>query len=525
MSNKVIIKNGQGTPTAEALGKAELGFDTLNEWVYVGRENNSPLCISPEIKVDLDGAVQGNASLTNADTLNGKPAHYYGQATKLTPRNLFDNSDFRNPVNQRGLTTYEAPSGAPNNIDRWYGNRATITVDGNGITLLRNTTASTSATYIGQKIKDITSLMNKTITIAFMTNLGLLLGSGTFTGAGFNYYNGGNWKISFTTATNAFVIQTTSEASIKLYWAALYEGEYTAETLPEYQPKGYENELLVCRQYDPSTGEYVGLRKFGQPRNLLDNSDFRNPVNQRGQTSYTNGYTIDRWRATNKNINVIVGDGKITLSKSNGGCSFNQPLPFDTTGKKLTLAVKTGDGLFIHTFPKSVVGELDQFPGMKAYYGISGSGINSAATIYFNNADDINLDIYWAALYEGEYTAETLPEYQPKGYSAELAECRRYYRRTWNGDMTSYGAISFVRASHGISQPVVFFDTPMRIAPTVTVHSWAGGAGNIRDWGNGTDVSGITVNYISPHGFAFDKLSDLTAGKVYAFHYEASADL
>ena len=32
-----------------------------------------------------------------------------------------------------------------------------------------------------------------------------------------------------------------------------------------------------------------------QPRNLLDNSDFRNPVNQRGQTSYADKYGIDRW--------------------------------------------------------------------------------------------------------------------------------------------------------------------------------------------------------------------------------------
>ena len=40
-------------------------------------------------------------------------------------------------------------------------------------------------------------------------------------------------------------------------------------------------------------------KKFSHPRNLLDNSDFTNPVNKRGQTSYTgNGYTIDRWRTT-----------------------------------------------------------------------------------------------------------------------------------------------------------------------------------------------------------------------------------
>lgn len=33
----------------------------------------------------------------------------------------------------------------------------------------------------------------------------------------------------------------------------------------------------------------------------------------------------------------------------------------------------------------------------------------------------------WAALYEGAYTADTLPPYVPKGYAAELAECQRYY--------------------------------------------------------------------------------------------------
>lgn len=32
----------------------------------------------------------------------------------------------------------------------------------------------------------------------------------------------------------------------------------------------------------------------------------------------------------------------------------------------------------------------------------------------------------WAALYEGEYTLETLPPYVPKGFAAELMECQRY---------------------------------------------------------------------------------------------------
>ena len=45
-------------------------------------------------------------------------------------------------------------------------------------------------------------------------------------------------------------------------------------------------------------------------RNLLDNSDFTNPVNQRGQASYTmsanGGYTIDRWMVGSSETTVTL---------------------------------------------------------------------------------------------------------------------------------------------------------------------------------------------------------------------------
>lgn len=47
--------------------------------------------------------------------------------------------------------------------------------------------------------------------------------------------------------------------------------------------------------------------------NMLDNWYFGNPVNQRGQTSYTGqGYGIDRWKAAS-NTNIRIGDGFVTL--------------------------------------------------------------------------------------------------------------------------------------------------------------------------------------------------------------------
>ena len=47
---------------------------------------------------------------------------------------------------------------------------------------------------------------------------------------------------------------------------------------------------------------------------------------------------------------------------------------------------------------------------------------------FFGTSAGDSIEVEWAALYEGEYTVETLPEYQPKGYGAELLECQRYYQ-------------------------------------------------------------------------------------------------
>ena len=71
--------------------------------------------------------------------------------------------------------------------------------------------------------------------------------------------------------------------------------------------------------------------------------------------------------------------------------------------------------------------------------------------------------VRWAALYEGEYTAETLPPYVPKGYAAELAECLRYYRRIKGNAQTFAGY-----ATGGVAYAFIPLTQAMRISPTVT---------------------------------------------------------
>ena len=95
------------------------------------------------------------------------------------------------------------------------------------------------------------------------------------------------------------------------------------------------------------TGTAVNSSKLGgkapeyyiQPRNLLDNSDFTNPINQRGQTSYSDiNYTIDRWRIW-EHGEVTVNNGYLSHS-----VALYQYMPNLDKNKTYTLAFKAYDG-------------------------------------------------------------------------------------------------------------------------------------------------------------------------------------
>lgn len=190
----------------------------------------------------------------------------------------------------------------------------------------------------------------------------------------------------------------------------------------------------------------LGIREC--KRNLLDNSDFTNPVNQRGASSYTGTYGIDRWRTWNNGIMSITEEG---LVMSDGTDSLFQYFQIGTLkNTNHTLAVKKSDGtieLYIRN-PHDDYGWSEKGLGLGVDMNVHVVGLPP------NNTYE------WAALYEGSYTAETLPPYVSKGYAAELAECKRYYqvipytitKRTGNYDETYY------------------FDA-MRATPTATIYS------------------------------------------------------
>ena len=383
-------------------------------------------------------------------------------------KNLLVNSDFTNVINSKGLSSYE---GQVEGIDGWTGRVIAQKVEVES-TDVKISATGTAYAAIRQKIVKIPKLVRKTITFAakLYSNVDADI---RIADAGENMLA---YSINPAGQTNILIVNYTvpsgatadtvvptimlrTQASgnyMKLYWAALYEGVYDASTLPPYIPKGKHVEMLNCN---------VPLA----PHNLLDNSDFRNPVNQRGIKSGTTvsawKYHIDRWN------NYHDADG--TISFNTNGIVINmhmgQVLNPDSvkTGTVVTAAVKWNDGTI-----QIARGTITRGNAWTWFYsgtqngslvGVIDNGDNR--TSIFVVQSDGRKTLVWAALYEGSYDASTLPAYQPKGYAAELAACRYYYQVI--PEQTSCSFATSAQSSKYFASSINF--PPMRITPTVSL--------------------------------------------------------
>lgn len=264
--------------------------------------------------------------------------------------------------------------------------------------------------------------------------------------------------------------------------------------------------------------------RAGQPKNLLDNSDFRNPVNQRGLTSYTGVigtmYTIDRWKRTNFDCTVAIvsgenGKGIKFASTSDNLPEFQQLLEPGTIvpGKTYTLACELLDGSIHVCKGEAEAGRFCVYPINEEKTKSIGFGalVEGGFDMVILAHHSMNVtEIKWMALYEGEYTAETLPEYQTKGYAAELAECRRYYCRLDTADGGVYGVVLPGMITSGNKDIILTLPiTTMRIArPTATISGGVilrGISGYIENSDSGISVSLATLSNGVGHNIRVNK--------------------
>lgn len=161
--------------------------------------------------------------------------------------------------------------------------------------------------------------------------------------------------------------------------------------------------------------------------NLLDNSDFTNPVNSNGKTAYRGlGFSVDRWVVPNDTSALTVGDGFVLMQNDSTASTamFVNRLRSGTIKKNKTYTgvIYLNDGTIIF--------------GSKYFSGSDLSLTSTSNDIYLQMAIGSTYDLFrvcikpgkfarikYVALYEGEFKAGNLPTYTRKGYGVESANC------------------------------------------------------------------------------------------------------
>lgn len=311
-------------------------------------------------------------------------------------KNLLINSNFKDPINSSGKTSWSS-SGIT--IDKWRADSAaTVNLTSSGMTIDATSVA-------GNFQQDIDNLPNGTYTFAALVNnvirtIAFTNNNGTITTVdNSNASFGGSGSINAGKGSSAYYVQINNAQghTNTIAWAALYEGNYTADTLPNYVPKDKHVEMLNC-------GVPIS------PKNVLKNSDFTHPLNTNGFSSMSSGasITIDCWNSW-----IAGNDGKIELTSS--GIKLSPPSS-ETIG--IYQQIENYQLNKIYT----VVVYINDIPYLKSFQmGNYGVGTNLGSVYFYSipsanvliriNSTDSEVTIQKVALYEGVYTLDTIPMY------------------------------------------------------------------------------------------------------------------
>lgn len=169
---------------------------------------------------------------------------------------------------------------------------------------------------------------------------------------------------------------------------------------------------------------------FSNP-NLLINSDFRKPINQRGETQYNiteNSYTIDRWKVLSNSATLSVNSGYIKFTGNNATSSyFIQNIETVPVNDYITVSINV----------KSLTGVLNVYvagSSQEECFSIYSAGIVTYTTsskftnfmqLNIEAINDANVELYWVKVEQGTNATQ----FTPRIYAEELALCQRYYEK------------------------------------------------------------------------------------------------
>lgn len=264
--------------------------------------------------------------------------------------------------------------------------------------------------------------------------------------------------------------------------AALYAQGYRAIVAT------YNDTVTMHALAEDGSLAWIGDR----PKNLLDNSDFANPINQRGQTAYTSPWSmsIDRWYIGNSLNNDPQYTATLTVTASGIHIATNgEGEPFIQTRFQQINANR------IHTAAWLNTDGIISIMAVTTEYIQESMDLNGFIPISISPGDGATL--VWAALYEGEYTTKTLPPWVAPDPVAELIKCRNFFRT-----LSAYGIIGVAIVDSASSVLGVVFGDNMRIDNPSLV-------GEIKFWNNAVtiDITSVTQFQFTGNGFRFTAAS------------------
>lgn len=234
-------------------------------------------------------------------------------------------------------------------------------------------------------------------------------------------------------------------------------GDYTAEMVGA-QP------LLTPGDNISITNNTIATKAFPCNPNLLDNWYFANPVNQRGQTSYTGeGYGIDRWYSLSSGLILTVSDGCIMISNTEQGegGTIAEKTEVKSTGSSVTMSVLLKNGaLFVTSgVPTADANLVILKEGLYAGFRVSENN-TLEALFYFSGGTVTQESIVAVKLELG--SQQTLAHHDTDGnwvlneipkFGDQLAECQRYlvditptqkFNISYIGELSANGAIILI---------------------------------------------------------------------------------
>ena len=238
--------------------------------------------------------------------------------------------------------------------------------------------------------------------------------------------------------------------------------------------------------------ELASLDQISSP-NLLDNWYFADPVNQRGQAEYGEGYTIDRWCLYVSGTTTIPIENGVVIHEGAGGY-FQQRLERSKMEKLLgqaaTLSVLIDNQLYSAT-------DILGYPGNKCI--VRGLPVGEISLFWDDVKCEVNFSLTggtgvlqavklelgpFQTLAHQDASGNWVLNDPPPNKALELAKCQRYQFVIGNRLLAPFG--TFVSRASGRASAFIPLPT-MRAAPTVTFY------GNFRAIASNREAAGSNL--------------------------------